>query len=62
MPARKVERNSRQMLAVSVNAAVELRLTGLASCSAAPQELRALWLTEVSLLKRKMQSLETHQR
>ena len=50
------------MPAVSVNAAVELRLTGPSCCSAPAQGLKALWQTEVSLLKRKMQSLETHQR
>ena len=41
MPARKVERNSRQMLAVSVNASVELRLTGPGLSSSA-QGLKVL--------------------
>ena len=41
VPARKVERNSLQMLAVSVNASVELRLTG-PDLSSSAQGLKVL--------------------
>ena len=64
MPARKVERNSRQMLAVSVNASVELRLTGpdLSSSAQGLKVLELWWRRDTedtaSLLNRKMQSLE----